>query len=1458
MYMKRTSRRFISFCLVAAMLCGIIGFTFTDKASAADPFAQMKDEYLEYPHGSAGLQQEELPEAHTDADIVLSAEDPMMDEPLVAEDEDSGKTDRYIVKYKDNKESRFLGRIGGILESAEDIAPVVEADTGVFSIHAEEVAERSAALTASEKLVVDIPVEAVTTENVQLIVLNEKKSPSEFAEELKALGADKDIEYIQPDFELSLDSLGLEVIDGGTVRIDKEELKKPEKELVPPSEEPEEAETPEIADEIDVTVEAGRQVLVAVIDTGFDTGHEVFEGYLHADTPDTETDLLSYAHGTHVGGIIVDTVKDTGADVKLLPIKVFDNGNAYTSDIIAAIEYASASGAQIINCSFGSTAYNQALYDAIAASDALFVCAVGNNRRDFDVVPSYPAGYDLPNVISVASTNADDGFSYYSNYGSGSIDIAARGREVYSALPGNSYGKHTGTSMSAAYVTGAAALALSNAEMTALELKARILSSADRLSNLQNKVADGRRLNIVNAASGTDGSYLTLNPADDFDVHGYQRTEEENWQLFSSLEIVQVEAGANHTLALASDGTVWAWGNNVSGLLGGGTSAYRTSPVQVTGLVNITQIDANRTHSLALRSDGTVWSWGNNYYGQLGDGTTINRFTPVQVSGLSNVICVAAGYTHSLAVRMNGTVFAWGSNHAGQLDINKDIRRGLTPTQVENLAGIKSVAAGERHSLALKTDGTVWGWGSNYCVPAQINNLTGAIQIDIGNNNNLALKSDGTVWSWTGYGSYYQYVSGTVVCNNTAVQTGNISDVEQISAGSSFYLALKEDGNVWSWGNNSYGQLGDGTTTTRNTPSQVSEISNVKLVAAGENHSVAVLSDNTLWSWGRNDYGQLGDGTTTDQYLPVQVNLQGIEGGVIPSRLVFSQSEYAVSIGDTACNVTVAATAYDSENEEITSANITYSFVSAHLGSTIDSETGVVTLSPFVESGTIFVKAVCSGVEATAEIVITASETTVPKVKIAAGYHHTLAINTDGTVWAWGINNLGQLGDGTNANKTEPVQVEGLTNVVQVAAGYNHSLALKSDGTVWAWGYNSSGQLGDGTTARRITPVQVSGLSDIIHISSGMYHGLALKADGTVWAWGCNNYGQLGLGATGNKTTPVLVRGLTDVIQIAGGYYHSLALKADGTVWAWGYNSYGQLGDGTTIMRREPVSVIGVESVKTITSGYYHNVAILIDGSVWAWGVNSSGHLGDGTVFSEGVPVRVLGLSDIKHTDLGCNHSLAAGFDGTLWVWGYNGDGQLGDGTKINKYTPVHTIAFSGVIQVAGGFSHSVAVRYDNTVWSWGDNSYGKLGDGTRTNRLTPVQVNLPIPKDTGGDTPGDDGDDDIDAPDGPEVNVAVTADATVRIALTASDITSFSGATYTITYDAAKLLLSDAAAQTYGADITVGAIPGTGLTITNISAGETVLTLDKTIPSGKAWSGVITVLEFEVLASGTATVSVA
>jgi alpha-tubulin suppressor-like RCC1 family protein len=321
--------------------------------------------------------------------------------------------------------------------------------------------------------------------------------------------------------------------------------------------------------------------------------------------------------------------------------------------------------------------------------------------------------------------------------------------------------------------------------------------------------------------------------------------------------------------------------------------------------------------------------------------------------------------------------------------------------------------------------------------------------------------------------------------------------------------------------------------------------------------------------------------------------------------------------------------------------------------------------------------------------------------QVACGYLYTAAIKTDGTLWSWGRNNYGQIGDGTSISttvfKSTPVQVGLLTNWKQVTCGFQHTAAIKTDGTLWTWGYNNYGQLGDSTLIDKSLPVQVGSMTNWKQVACGFWHTAAIQTDGTLWTWGYNLYGQLGDGTaspTVFKSSPVKVGLLTNWNQVAGGLYHrTAAIKTDGTLWTWGFNNYGQLGDGSLIDKSSPVYITGISNWKQVSCGNYHTAAITTDGTLWAWGLNTRGQLGDSTIDNKSLPVQVGSLTNWKQVGCGDAHTAAIKTDGTLWSAGYNGDGQLGDGTVITKSSPVQVGLLTNWKQVSGGFDHAAAIQ---------------------------------------------------------------------------------------------------------------------------------------------------------------------
>jgi alpha-tubulin suppressor-like RCC1 family protein len=355
-------------------------------------------------------------------------------------------------------------------------------------------------------------------------------------------------------------------------------------------------------------------------------------------------------------------------------------------------------------------------------------------------------------------------------------------------------------------------------------------------------------------------------------------------------------------------------------------------------------------------------------------------------------------------------------------------------------------------------------------------------------------------------------------------------------------------------------------------------------------------------------------------------------------------------------------------------------------------------------------------------------------VSIWGGARGTVVRKSDGTVWTWGANFGGKLGVGlaqSNLNRVlVPTEVHDVGNVgflhsvTAIMGGEVHNIALKADGTVWGWGINFFGQVGNGTTNDASTPMQTSGLNSVIALGGRGYHTLAIESDGSVWGWGWNNAGELGDGTTNRTTVPVKVVGLTNPAVVSAGYKFSIALMTNGTVFQWGH--------GRVIATNfAPIQVAGLSNIIAISAGWDHALALRSDHTVWTWGQNNYGEIGDGGAVNRTNPVQVTTLSNIVAVSGGDWHSSALGPDGMIWKWGRNDTGQLGNGTADSGQHPLpvkiqldnNANGFSNVVLMAARDYHNIAIKADGSVWQWGANDQGQCGDNTTVDRWRPVQV---------------------------------------------------------------------------------------------------------------------------------------
>jgi len=338
---------------------------------------------------------------------------------------------------------------------------------------------------------------------------------------------------------------------------------------------------------------------------------------------------------------------------------------------------------------------------------------------------------------------------------------------------------------------------------------------------------------------------------------------------------------------------------------------------------------------------------------------------------------------------------------------------------------------------------------------------------------------------------------------------------------------------------------------------------------------------------------------------------------------------------------------------------------------------------------------------------------------ICSGSNHAAYIKSDGSLWAWGWNDCGQIGDDSTNYKTFPVKV--MDGAVQVSTGDQHTLAIKSDGTLWAWGENRFGQLGDGTEMRRKYPVKV--MDDVIQAAAGKSYSLAIKSDGSLWAWGVNTTGQLGNGTKIMTSQPVKI--MDGVIKIATGGWHALAIKSDGTLWAWGDNRYGQLGNDTRMQKLLPIQI--ADDFVQISAGEWHNAAIKADGSLWVWGYNGVGQLGTSNHKDKYSPVKI--MDHIVQTSCGGSYTVALDADGYMWTWGRNADGQLGNGTFIDRNFPGKVTDTKGTVQISAGYVTTLSVKNDGALWSWGFKEADHTGVSQIAQKLmhTKIADNLTI-----------------------------------------------------------------------------------------------------------------------------------
>ncbi len=985
------------------------------------------------------------------------------------------------------------------------------------------------------------------------------------------------------------------------------------------------------------------------------------------------------AHGTHVAGTIGARgnngvgVVGVNWDVQIMPLKVLGPGGGADANIIAAFQYARTMrqrgvNLRMLNNSYGGQSFSQALRDAINelnTAGILFVASAGNATTNNDFVPHYPASYELPNVISVAASDSSGGFaSAVSNRGQQSIHLAAPGQGILSTTPrgytggglvaaytesdGSTYSNFNGTSMASPHVAGAAALACAaNPGISLQKLRAAVLYSGDESGSFTSYTITGRRLNAnktlqsalendivppsvasnfrINSQNGRQFELRWSEPGDD-DTSGRASLDEitfrdavtdEVFRLSSTTartagteRVVFVRVPFKHTAGELALTIIDNAGNSTTVTVAVTVAADLADPYTVALSAPAALTPQNSGVAMGLKGDDTIL----DYQG-------LGFFFPFFGFGVTSV-----------SVSSNGALYIQTPPDFAVPRPNVGSGDGAAAS-TDNLAHLTMIAG---MWSDLRTDRRVTD--DVYVVKPDRDRVIFRWQaVEFGTeapaNFEIELRRDGTIL--TRYGDGNQNLSPVVVgisggdpeTYGIPTHTSETSAISLTNA-QSVTFALRNPPQT---------PTSDLSVVATANPNPVVSGQTITFQVSVSNLGPSVAEDLVMTD-------VLPAGTTfvscTSNYIAATCTgpAVGTNGTVTGRTATVNPLPGGSAISFTiVANVTAAPGASLQNTASATS----------YRADPNPANNSASSLSPVVAESFF------NGVRA-----------------ISAGSSHSSSVRNDGTVWNWGAGALGQLGDGNSGvgvGAVTPIQVSGLEGFTTVADGNAWVLALKSDGTVWGWGVNSNGQLGDGTTVQRSRPVQAVGLTNVTAISVGDFYSAALKSDGTVWMWGATG-GLLSNNFT-ISTTPFQLGGISDVSAISAGSNQLLMLKTDKTVWGLGANSSGELGDGTTLKRHNPVQAVGVAGVVQIASGSEFTIALKEDGTVWGWGINRSGNLGIGggplNFDPHPLAVQVTGLpAGIQSISAGAFTCFALAGDATVWSWGNNAQAQLGYGTQ--------------------------------------------------------------------------------------------------------------------------------------------------------------------------------------------------
>jgi len=1041
-------------------------------------------------------------------------------------------------------------------------------------------------------------------------------------------------------------------------------------------------------------------------------------------------DLDSENHATHVAGI-VGAIGNNGTgvvgvnwQVSLMSLKIFGRPgeSPFPSSVrvlVRAYAYAkkmrdlwiSSGGTKganihVLNNSIGGYGRSQTEFDAVSAlndSGVLFVAAAGNYARNNDVFPIYPAGYELPNVISVAaSTSFFDSLADFTNVGARTVTMSAPGQTIQSTTAFGSYAILSGTSMASPYVAGAGALiCAAHPTISVGRLRAALIYNGDVIASHNHKTLTGRRLNVfksLNAANendltppntisgfrviAKDGRRITLGwiaPGDDGDVGTaslYDIRFSEG-DLTSAQEFEKATSISPLAIPLPSSaGTLQSavvevpFGHTAGAIgLRATDNMGNTSPIAMVTVS--TDANVSGLYDVTESAPETLTTGG----------TQLQRFGPAYPDdGFSEFALPFAfpyfgSWVTTVTVSPNGAIYFSTppkfllppmTGNSEPLDAYSSVRGLQTNSMIAGMWDDLLMTTGV-FAVTPDADRIIFRWEG----------VTFNTKFDDGTSRGenpvrceIELRRDGTI--------QFRYGDGNTKLFPVVGISGGTADAYVISSHTSETVSKN---------------LTNANTVKfvpRFTPAPSSTDMEIHL------NEVAVVTSDPGGGHIYSSFPQAAVPGQELQFYAIAADLgpDQAENVVITAQLPpqLSFIECAVDVtctgpppGSNGGTVTVNAGTVGQSFFHRLSASVFTVKVNATAGATLDTIFSVTssTPDPNPTNNTVVQR------------IVVADYSPFSGVAAVAGNNwNVMALHQDGTVWSWGLAfgaaNCVGCGDAL------PTRVLGLTNVMAIATAGGHAFALKSDGTVWSWGLNDLGQLGNQPIYQNpfyaFPPTQIPGLSNIRAIATGPESSFALAADGSVWAWGDNSQGQLGDGTTLRRATPIHLTTINNVRSLSTNGVCTYAIKEDGSVWSWGSNAFGLLGtDSSNSSSSVPVNVTALTNIKTVAVSATHLLALRNDATVLALGNGSGGQLGNGTNDSSAVPIRVPGLINVTQIAANAVGSMALTADGTVWGWG---DDQL---------TPKHIDTLASVRTIAAWSTSTLraAILSDNTLRIW-------------------------------------------------------------------------------------------------------------------------------------------------------------